>query len=148
VAEQSATTTWTAPGLSNGTYFWRVRATDPSNSETSPFSAVASFTLTPFSLRLATITNSPPGIVDWPETTRITLLEFKGGPEEVSGIRVEFSKKNGPGRWPDVVPPGWAGPLQYCLGMVLKIDGKYYADAPVQMWNDRERGGGAHRCLA
>lgn len=142
VAEQSPTTTWSPPGLSAGTYYWRARAADPSNSETSGFSAAASFVLTPFSLRLATITNSPPGIVDWPETTRITLVELRGGGEDVSGIRVEFSKKEGPGRWPDVVPPGWRGPLQYCLGMVLRINGRYYADAPVQMWHGRERGGG------
>ena len=148
-AEQQSSTSWTPTGaFTAGTYFWRARATDPASGEQGPFSAPISFNLTAFSLRMAQIMNSPPGIVDWPETTQITLLEFKGGPEDVSGIRIEFSKKDGPGRWPDVFPPGWAGPLQYCLGMVLKINGKYYADAPVQMWHGRERGGGAPSLFA
>ena len=38
---------------------------------------------------------------DWPATTEITRLEFRA-----TGVHVEFSKRDGPGRWPDVTPAG------------------------------------------
>ena len=70
-------------------------------------------------------------------TTTITALRL--GP---TGITVEFSKKDGPGRWPDVVPPGFDGPIQYTIGMALNINGRWYASAPIQMWHGRDEGGG------
>ena len=38
-----------------------------------------------------------------------------------SGINVDFTKKNGPDRWPDVFPPGFSGTIQYCLGLAFNI---------------------------
>ena len=58
------------------------------------------------------------------------------------GLCVDFTRKNGPDRWPDIYPPGFAGPIQYCLGMAWKIDGHWYASAPIEMWNERPEGGG------
>lgn len=77
----------------------------------------------------ATILNNPSTLADWPITTRITRLELRP-----DGIHVEFSKRDGGGSWPDITPPGWDGPLQYTLGMALKIGGRWYASAPIQFW--------------
>src|SRR5207302_1181565 len=64
-------------------------------------------------------------------------LEFRA-----QGIHVEFSKRDGAGRWPDITPPGWDGSLQYTLGMALKVNGKWYASAPIQLWYGLDQSGG------
>jgi hypothetical protein len=119
------------------TYYWRVTATDPANAVTSTASAVSPMKVQPFSLQQAVILDSPDNFAFFAETARITDLIM--GP---SGINVDFTKKNGPDRWPDIFPPGFSGPIQYCLGMAWKIDGQWYASAPIEMWNDRPEGGG------
>jgi hypothetical protein len=59
-----------------------------------------------------------------------------------SGTRVDFSRKVGPGRWPDV-PFGFPGDsLQYSLGMAVNINGRWYASAPMEYWYGLDRGGG------
>jgi len=136
-------------------YYWHVRAYDPTT--IGPFSNNRAFATPPptpvppttdpnpvpasaadmVSLSLATILNSPRDLGRWPITTGIGLVDISAG-----GVRVDFSKKSGPGRWPDTTPPGWDGPLQYTLGMVLNIDGQWYASAPVQFWYGLERAGG------
>jgi hypothetical protein len=73
----------------------------------------------------------------WPITTAISSIDIQS-----RGVHVEFSKKNGPGRWPDFTPPGWDGPLQYTLGMVLNIGGQWYASAVVEFWNGLDYAGG------
>ena len=51
------------------------------------------------------IVRGPGGdVANWPVTTTIRVLDFNSG-----GIFVDFAKKDGPDRWPDVVPPGWEG---------------------------------------
>jgi hypothetical protein len=85
----------------------------------------------------AVILNSPRDLASWPITTTITELNIRS-----SGIRVEFSKKDGPGRWPDVTPPGWSGPLQYTLGMCLNINARWYCSAVVEFWHELEESGG------
>ena len=52
----------------------------------------------------------------------------------LNGVEVQFDKRDGPGRWPDHTTPGWAGPLQYSLGLVLHIQGQWYASAPIETW--------------
>ena len=89
-------------------------------------------------LHLATILNNPPNLADWPETTKITRLVIGS-----NGFHLEFSKRDGPGSWPDITPPGWGGPLQYTLGMARFINGKWYASAPVQFWRGLDASGGA-----
>jgi hypothetical protein len=88
-------------------------------------------------LSQAVIRDSPATLGSWPITTALTVVEMRP-----NGIHVEFSKQNGAGRWPDWTPPGWDGPLQYSLGMVLSIGGGYYAAAPIQFWNGLEASGG------
>jgi hypothetical protein len=123
--------------LAEKTYFWRVIATDPANAVTSTASAVSAMKVQPFNLQQATILDSPDNFAFFAETAKITTLVM--GP---SGINVDFTKKNGPDRWPDIFPPGFSGPIQYCLGMAWNIDGHWYASAPIEMWNDRPEGGG------
>jgi hypothetical protein len=123
--------------LAEKPYFWRVIATDPANAVTSAASAPSAMTVQAFNLQQATILDSPDNFAFFAETARITTLEM--GP---TGINVDFTKKNGPDRWPDIFPPGFSGAIQYCLGLAFKIDGHWYASAPIEMWNDRAEGGG------
>ena len=138
-------------------YYWHVRAYDPTT--IGPFSATRAFAtpapppapdptpaptpggpvsaLDMVNLAAATILNSPRDIGRWPVTTAISLVDIRS-----NGVHVEFSKQSGPGRWPDVIPPGFSGPLQYTLGMVLNINGQWYASAPVEFWFGLDRAGG------
>jgi hypothetical protein len=135
------------------TYYWRARAADVSHTGT--FSQVFSFTTpagasgsTPGSgsvpignqndtLTNSIVLNSPDDLASWPITTLITNVNITA-----AGIHVDFSKQNGPGRWPDVTPPGWTGPLEYTLGMCLNIGGQWYCSAPIEYWNGLDRSGG------
>ena len=95
---------------------------------------------TTLDLHQATLFDNPTNLADWPVTTTITALEFqyKGG----DGVHVEFSKRNGPGSWPDVIPPGFEGPLEYTLGIAEYINGRWYASAAIQFWRGLELSGG------
>jgi hypothetical protein len=134
---QTSVTLPSSGSTASTTVFWRVQASDPSNGVTTAFSPTASFQHVPFDLRNATILDSPDDFSGWPETATITALDMLP-----IGINVEFTKKHGPDRWPDIIPPGFAGPIQYCLGMAWNIAGHWYASAPIEMWNDRPYGGG------
>jgi hypothetical protein len=85
----------------------------------------------------AVIRNSPLTLGSWPITTGINVVELRP-----TGVHLDFSKQNGPDRWPDVVPPGWSGGLQWTLGMALNIGGQWFASAPVQFWHGLEEAGG------
>ena len=88
-------------------------------------------------LHLATLYDNPPDVADWPVTTSLTKIDFTN-----DGVHVEFSKLDGPDRWPDIVPPGWDGPLQYTLGMAECIDGQWHASAAIQFWYGLAASGG------
>jgi hypothetical protein len=158
VPETSSQTTFTiGSNLTAGTrFFWRARGLDPGHS--SPFSTIVSF-LTPAAvttpspapgpgtplppsgasdtLTNSIVLNSPFDLPNWPVTTTITSLTL--APD---GVNVQFSKRDGPGRWPDVVPPGFSGPLEYTLGMCLNISGQWYCSAVIQFWNGLDKNGG------
>src|SRR5205809_3435973 len=53
----------------------------------------------------AILFDNPKNLADWPVSTKITEVVFQPGGKD--GVRIEFSKKDGPGRWPDITPPGW-----------------------------------------
>jgi hypothetical protein len=91
-------------------------------------------------LHQVTIFDNPPGLADWPVTTRITAVEFQYMGQD--GVHVEFSKKDGPDSWPDVTPPGWTGPLQYTVGMAEYIGGQWYGSAAIEFWRDYPALGG------
>ena len=132
----------------NTVYYWHVRAFDPTT--TGPFSTIWAFQTMAepapepppipsgpvgpvandaFSLAGASVYASPAGVASWPATTTITSISFRS-----DGVAVEFSKKNGPGRWPDVLPPGWDGPIQYTLWIAMNINGRWHTCGTMEYW--------------
>jgi hypothetical protein len=88
-----------------------------------------------FPLASAQIVDAP-DVSGWRQTATITSLTFDG-----SSTAVSFTKQWGPDRWPDVVPPGWAGPLQYTLWLCLQINGQWTCSGFVQFWYGRNESG-------
>src|SRR4051812_13512216 len=117
--------------LGNGNYFWRVQASDPANSVTTAFSAASPFTVQLFDLQQANIWDNPADFKSWAETSAITSVEFTD-----DAILVDFDKRDGPNRWPDV---GFgSGALEYTLGMCVNIQGEWNCSATVQFWYGRD----------
>lgn len=126
-------TTMTARLTTNATYYWRVRASDPANAVTGPYSSVNSFRYVPFDMSQAIILNSPPDLASWPETAKITSINITG-----DSFLVDFDRRDGPDRWPDVIPAGFTGPLEYTLGMCVNPNGnQWYCSGVVQFWYGR-----------
>src|SRR5450759_1145309 len=70
-------------------------------------------------LSKAAVYNSPLDIASWPVTTAITRLDMQ--PQAPNyGLSFTFSAQN---TWPDYVPPGWTGGLQYTVWAVVKVNG-------------------------
>jgi hypothetical protein len=156
-AEQPNQTTLDTPVdlVNSSVYYWHVRASDPTTtgpwSRTLGFATPAPPVVVPpvtgpggpapndaLNLGLATIQNSPRDVASWPATAAITSLDLGN-----NGAHIEFTKKNGPGSWPDVpfLTPGEY--LQYTLWIVLNINGQLYASGCVQFWRGLDRNGGA-----
>lgn len=132
-AGSSTTITAAINGLVDGTtYYWRARATDTTNNITTPYSPTANFVAESFNLANATFWDNPPDAGTWPVSARITRVEFTG-----FSMRVDFDRRDGPNRWPDVIPPGFRGPLQYTMGMCRNINGQWHCSAVVQFWYGR-----------
>jgi hypothetical protein len=91
-------------------------------------------------LHQVTLFDNPSNLADWAVTTQITEVDFQY--MAMDGVHVEFSKRDGPGSWPDITPPGWNGPLEYTLGMVEKINGQWYGSAAIQFWRGLPASGG------
>jgi len=142
----------------SGHYYWRVQASDGKND--GPWSTTVDFrtpaptapppTPTPapspggpgvaadqINMSAASIYNSPTDLASWTVSTALTSVDIRG-----DGISVQFSKKDGPGRWPDVTPPGWDGPLQFTLGMCLNIGGHWDCSALIEEWYGLDPAGG------
>jgi hypothetical protein len=150
-AEQAGQTTFSPPKdlAYTSVYFWHVRGTD--GTTTGAWSQTLSFQVgnapvqapTPsgadgIDLRQVIVTGgSPTDVANWAVTAKITALDFAS-----SGVDVEFTKKNGGDRWPDVVPPGWDGSLQYTLWMVVNVNGQWYTSGGVEYWYGLGRSGG------
>src|SRR4051794_23580798 len=62
--------------------------------------------------------NSPADIASWPVTTAITRVDT----QRPGGLSFTFSAQN---RWPDYVPPGWTGGLQYTVWAVVQVNGQW-----------------------
>lgn len=88
-----------------------------------------------FDLSGAEIVNAP-DVRGWPARATITAVSFDG-----ATTRIEFSKKDGPDRWPDITPAGWTGPLQYTMWLCLQNGGQWACSAFVQMWHGRDGSG-------
>jgi hypothetical protein len=156
----SKVATWSVPEQPNQTvldppldvsfskvYYWHVRASDPTTS--GPWSRTLAFaTKDPpppvntggqdaLDLHQVTVVGSARDVADWPITAKINVLDFAA-----QGVDIEFTKKNGAGRWPDVVPAGWDGGIQYTLWMVVNVDGHWYTAGGVEYWYGLGRSGG------
>lgn len=102
-----------------------------------PINCGANFGSDSFDLSRALVRNSPPDIATWPVSARITRLDL--GP---NGVRIDFTKRDGPGSWPDV-PFGAPGDsLEYTLWIVLNINGAWYTSGCIQYWRGLDRNGG------
>lgn len=88
-----------------------------------------------FDLSLAVVHNSP--TPNWPITAALTRLECRA-----DGVHVEFSKKDGAGRWPDVIPEGWTGPIQYTLWLGMRIAGEWHVAGLIEFWHGLDASGG------
>src|SRR5438874_7529373 len=88
-------------------------------------------------LSRAKIVNAPE-VRTWASTARITAVTFENGK-----TRVEFTKKDGSTRWPDVRPAGWAGDLQYTLWLFVKNGDEWAGSAFIQFWHGRDGSGSA-----
>ena len=132
----------------NKLYYWHVRAADPTTagnwSLTAVFTTPAQAAVTPtpspspsgpapndaLNLGLAAVYNSPPDIASWPATSTITSMTMSGS----AGLSFGFTTQNS---WPDVVPPGFSGPLQYTVWAVVNVNGQWYTSGFIQMWRGR-----------
>jgi hypothetical protein len=138
-------------------YYWHVRAADPTT--TGPFSVTYAFVtldqpvvVTPppsgggggggacaasdqMNLSSAHVYNSPPDIASWAVTGCITQLTM----DPSAGLSFQFTTSNS---WPDVVPPGWDGPLQYTVWAVVNQGGAWNTSGFIQMWRGRGSTGG------
>lgn len=88
-------------------------------------------------LSMAAVLNSPADVPSWPATATITRLELSR-----TGVRIDFTKRDGPDSWPDVpfITPGEN--LQYTLWIVLNVDGRWYTSGCLQYWRGLDRMGG------
>jgi hypothetical protein len=120
-----------AAQLGEKTYFWRVQASDPASGATSPYSGGSPFKVQPFDMRNALIWDNPQDLGSWAETATITSVQFTD-----NAFLVDFDKRTGAGRWPDV---GFgAGSLEYTLGMCVNLSGQWNCSATVQFWFGRD----------
>jgi hypothetical protein len=90
-----------------------------------------------FDPAFALVHNSP--VPDWPVGTTLTSLEIRA-----DGVHVEFTRKDGDQRWPDVTPPGWGGPIQYTLWFGMQIGGsiRWHIAGLIEYWHDLDANGG------
>jgi hypothetical protein len=154
-AEAASQTVTPSPvDLSYGkVYYWHVRAYDPTTlgpwSNTQAFQMLAEpapvYTPGPsapsgpapndaINLGTAIIHNSPADVANWPVTTTLNRLDLMP-----SGAHAEFSKQ---ASWPEVVPPGWSGGLQWTLWIVLNINGQWHASGCIEFWRGLHENGG------
>ena len=122
--------------LGEKTYFWRVQASDPANAVISPYSGAGSFKVQLFNFSQAVMLNNPRDFGSWPETAKITSVEFLG-----DSFHVDFDRRDGPNRWIDV--PFGTGDLQYTLGLCVNNNGQWFCSAVVQFWYGRDLGASA-----
>ena len=130
-------------------YYWHVRAFDPTT--VGPWSRTQAFATPPvpvvvtpsptptpggpvpgdaINLSQAAVYNSPSNIASWAVTSKITSISMSPS----TGLSFEFTTKNS---WPDVIPPGFEGPLQYTIWAVVNIGGRWDTSGFIQMWRGR-----------
>ncbi len=75
-----------------------------------------------------------PNALTWPVTAHISSIEANA-----DGMRVLFDKC---GAWPEVTPPGWAGPLIYTLWLFQHIGVEWVGSGIIQFWACGQANGG------
>jgi hypothetical protein len=99
-----------------------------------PASAIAADAI---DLSRAEVFNSPGDVASWPVTAKLTALDLGPG-----GVHVDFTRKDGPGSWPDV-PFGAPGDsLQYTLWAAVKVGGEWKTSGCIEYWRGLDRNGG------
>jgi hypothetical protein len=151
VSEQTNQTSLASPIILGDSkqYFWHVRAYDPSTvgnwSATQVFQTPAPIVIAPpppppggggggsandqMNLSSAAVYNSPRDIASWPATAAITRLDMSS-----AGLNIEFTTK---ASWPDVIPAGFTGPLEYTVWAVVNVNGQWNTSGFIQMWRGR-----------
>jgi hypothetical protein len=84
-------------------------------------------------LAQVTVLNSPMDIAAWAEAATVTLLDLAP-----TGVHIEFSKRDGPGSWPEAP----ASATQYTLWIVLKVGGAWYTTGCIGFERGTDRTGG------
>lgn len=71
----------------------------------------------------------------WPVTTSITKIDVSA-----NTIKFDFTKKDGPDRWPDQPfgDPRDNGSLQYTVWLFLLLGGRWFGAGFIQMWFGRD----------
>jgi hypothetical protein len=83
---------------------------------------------------LASCVTVPDGVAAWQPTATITHLEV--GP---NGFHIDFDKKDS---WPDVVPPGWDGPIRWTVWLGAVVNGRCHLAASLNVWHRDDSYGG------
>jgi hypothetical protein len=78
--------------------------------------------------------NSPADVASWPITHSIVGLHMSPTGAFDAGLTFDSSAL---AAWPDYLPPGWDGPLEYTVWAVVKINGSWYMSGFIQMWRGR-----------
>lgn len=73
-----------------------------------------------------TITGNSPDVSGRPETSRITKVEFS--PQSV------YIRHTREADWPQPIPPGWEGGVQYTSWYVIWVDGAWWTAGCLEHW--------------
>lgn len=83
------------------------------------------------------IVGGSPDVHAWPVSAELERVNIT-----IAGVQVDFTKRRGADRWPDVRPPNWDGDLQYTLWIVVNIGGHWFTTGCIEYWASLEFAGG------
>ncbi len=85
------------------------------------------------------INGGSPDVSGWAKTTHLDSIN-------IGTVTPVFGKQADPGSWPDIIPPGFSGPLQYTLWLFENHNNQWYASGIIQFWRGRTVGGASIAC--
>lgn len=85
-----------------------------------------------FDVSRAVLEGGSPSVADRAITATVTQVNFTD-----DGVVIDFTKREGPNRWPDVVPPGWDGPIEYTLWIGMQLQGQWHVCGVIEFWFGR-----------
>jgi len=101
--------------------------------------AASSFAQDAIDLSHAIIHNSPADVASWPIAANVSRVNF-GAADPSAGVDLESSAF---ARWPDYIPPGWSGPIEYTVWACANVEGGWHCAGFIQMWRGRTWTGAA-----